>query len=68
MLDYLYHSAINYQKQHGIMPNLIYLNGQHLQSVQIQLQKHHELANLLNTFKIKIVLSPTLSHPSFASI
>ena len=68
MLDYLYLSAINYQKQHGKMPNLVYLNGQHLQSVQLQLHQHHEFANLLDIFQIKIVLSPTLPHPTFASV
>ena len=68
MLDYLYHSAVNYRKLHGYLPNLVYMNDQHLKSLQDQLQNNNEFANLIKSSKIKIVLSQTLSHPSFAYI
>jgi hypothetical protein len=68
MLDYLYHSAVNYQKLHGYLPNLVYMNDRHLKSLQGQLQNSNEFANLFNSSEIKIVLSHTLTHPSFAYV
>lgn len=68
MLDYLYDSAVNYQKLHGLKPNLVYLNNNHFQSLQFQLKAQHQLADLFNEFDLKIVLSPSMPHPSLAYI
>ena len=68
MLDYLYDSAVKYQILHGLKPNLVYLNNIHFQSLQYQLENQHQAANLFGEFDLKIVLSPTLTHPSFAYI
>ena len=68
MLDYLYNSAVNYQKLHGLKPNLVYLNNRHFQTLQNQLETHHQLADLFKQFDLKIVLSPSQTHPSFACI
>ena len=68
MLDYLYDSAVNYQKRHVLKPNLVYLNNNHFQSLQKQLKTHHQLADLFYEFDFKIVLSPSLTHPSFACV
>jgi len=68
MLDYLCDSVAKYQKLHGLKPNLVYLNNNHFQSLQHQLETHHQLANLFNEFDLTIVLSSSLTHPSFAYI
>ena len=67
MLDYLYRCAVNYQEIHNLKPNLVYLNNTHLQCVIKQLSTQHELRIRFNGIDLKIVLSPSLSHPSFSS-
>ena len=68
MLDYLCDSAAKYQKLHGLKPNLLYLNNNHFQSLQYQLDNQHKLSNRFNEFDLIIVLSPTMTHPSLAYI
>jgi len=68
MLDYLYHSAVKHQNLHDLKPNLVYLNNKHFQSLQHQLKNRRQMADLFSEFDLKIVLSPSLTHPSFAYI
>jgi hypothetical protein len=68
MLDYLYHSVLKYQELHGQIPNLLYINRHHLQYLQRQLETQEPLALLFGKWNLKIALSPSLSHPSFARI
>jgi len=68
MLDYLYQSALRYQELHGQVPNLLYLNNIHLNSLQSQLNSHHSLARLFGEWNLKVAISPSLPHPSFACI
>lgn len=66
MLDYLFESVVRYQNIHGLKPNLVYLNHQHLQCVLQQLETRDELSGWFHGLNIKIILSPSLGHPSFA--
>lgn len=68
MLDYLCDSAAKYQKFHGLKPNLVYLNNNHFRSLKYQLENQHKLTDLFNEFDLKIVLSPSMTHPSFACV
>ena len=66
MLSFIYRLIKTFQREHGLRPNLVYLNRQHYQKLLKSLptmQSHEEITRFL---AMEIVVSPEIAHPHVA--
>ena len=63
MLSYLYRLAINFEHEHGIRPNLLYLNSHHFQSLRRDLAAIQGLGELVRFLGMEVIVEPEVNHP-----
>jgi hypothetical protein len=66
MLSFIYRLIKTFQREHGLHPNLVYLNRQHYQKLLKSLptmKTHEEISRFL---MMEIVISPEIAHPHVA--
>lgn len=66
MLSYLYQITRHFERQHGYLPNILYLNPDHFLHLQMDLIDIPNLAGLTQFLGMEIVLSSDYSHPQVA--
>ena len=67
MLSFLYRLVETFQREHGMHPNLIYLNRLHYRKLLESLpamKSHEEISRFL---MMEIIISPEIMHPHVAS-
>ena len=63
MLSFIYRLARDFEKEHGVPPNLLYLNPTHLQFLRAQLDETWPLDNIVNLLGMEIMVSSEVVHP-----
>lgn len=66
MISYIYRLIQQYERQHGIHPNLLYLNeihAEHLKQSFAQDLPHHSISDLL---QMEMVITKEITHPHVA--
>jgi hypothetical protein len=66
MLSFIYRLVRDFEKEHGIHPNLLYLNQTHLQSLYQQLESDEQLDRLVSLLGMEIILTQEVMHPHVA--
>lgn len=66
MLSFIYRLVRDFEKEHGIHPNLLYLNQKHLQSLYQQLESDEQLDRLVSLLGMEIVITQEVMHPHVA--
>jgi hypothetical protein len=60
MLSFIYRLAIDFEREHGMAPNLLYLNHYHHLRLQSDLPDSSDLCRLL---RMEIVVDRQIAHP-----
>jgi hypothetical protein len=63
MLSFIYRLARDFEKEHGIHPNLLYLNPVHLQFLREQLGNESQLDNIVMLLGMEIMVTTEVIHP-----
>ncbi|MDH5784261.1 MAG: hypothetical protein OEZ16_01470 [Chromatiales bacterium] len=63
MLSFIYRLARDFEKEHGIHPNLLYLNPTHLQFLREQLDNEEQLDNIVKLLGMEIMITKEVIHP-----
>lgn len=63
MLSFVYRLAREFEKEHGIRPNLLYLNPSHLQFLREQLNDEQQLDNIVKLLGMEIMVTNEAIHP-----
>jgi len=66
MLSFIYRLVRHFEKEHGIRPNLLYLNPTHLNSLREQLNACHQLDEIVELLGMEIVITRETMHPHVA--
>ncbi len=63
MLSYIVRLVQEFEQEHGVHPNLLYLNEQHLQHLQEGLREGNNLQRVRDILHMDIVLTRESVHP-----
>jgi hypothetical protein len=66
MLSFLYRICINFERHHGVSPNLLYLNYRHFDELQRSLPELQDTAALLQHLDMELILQNDVLHPRVA--
>jgi hypothetical protein len=66
MLSFIYRLVRDFEKEHGLHPNLLYLNPVHLHTLQQQLDSHAQFDELVKMLGMEIVVTQEAVHPHVA--
>lgn len=63
MLSFICRLASDFEKEHGIHPNLLYLNPIHLKFLRQQLDNEAQLDNIVKLLGMEIIVTSEVIHP-----
>lgn len=63
MLDYIYRIVTGFERQHGIRPNLLYINRQHLQHLKLSFDESLSMHQIMNLLSMELIIDPASVHP-----
>ncbi|MFQ5644589.1 MAG: hypothetical protein ACE5FQ_12970 [Thiogranum sp.] len=66
MLSQLYRIARDFERSHGVAPNLLYLNYQHFEQLRSALPGLRDNAELLHKLGLQLILQRDRVHPGVA--
>jgi len=66
MLSFIYRLIKTFQREHGLHPNLVYLNRQHYQKLLESLPAMKTQEEISRFLMMEIVISPEIAHPHVA--
>ena len=66
MLSYLYQITRHFERQHGYLPNLLYLSPEHFRHLEMDLMEIPDLAGLTQFLGMELILSTDYPHPHVA--
>lgn len=68
MLDFIRLCANKFEVNHGLKPNILYLNQAHLSQIQTDSAIFGEFSQLLEQSEINLVVSQSIIHPVVSHI
>jgi hypothetical protein len=63
MLSFIYHIAHEFEQNHGLRPNMVYLNREQFTHLHEELASIRNLDTMARLLGMEIVLSPESTHP-----
>jgi len=66
MLSFIYRLVRDFEKEHGIHPNLLYLNQAHMSALREQLGTTIRIDELVGLLGMEILLTEEVLHPRVA--
>ena len=67
MLSHIIRIAEEYRSQHGVNPNLIYLNNIHLNILKLELGNPEDIHLVMHDLGIEVYLDQSKTHPSMGN-
>lgn len=68
MLSFIYRLVRDFEKEHGIHPNLLYLNQVHMQFLREQMNSSNQLDDIVKLLGMEIIITQEVCHPHVAWI
>lgn len=66
MLSFIYRLVRDFEKEHGIHPNLLYLNQAHMHFLREQMSSAKQLDDIVNLLGMEIIITQEATHPHVA--
>lgn len=66
MLSFIYRLVRDFEKEHGIHPNLLYLNPNHLQFLREQLNDEVQMDRIVDLLGMEVMITAEAIHPHVA--
>lgn len=63
MLDYLYRLVAGFEREHGIHPNLLYINAHHIEHLTASFNQKYTLSQIMNMLEMELVIDNYTTHP-----
>lgn len=63
MLSYINQQASKFEESHGIQPNLLYLNEEHILYLRNDFSAQYDLDAIMNLLQMELVISNEIVHP-----
>jgi len=68
MLGFIYRLVFEYDQEHGIKPNLLYLNDEHAQRLTDGFDNQYDLHTIMGFLNMEIIIDKEIIHPRVAWI
>ncbi len=66
MLSYIYRLAMNFEQEHGLHPNLLYINPAHMAQLKETFPDPVDFANILRLLEMELIIDREIVHPQVA--
>jgi len=66
MLSYIYRQICEFKNQHGILPNLLYINEQHAEHLKESVAEGFTLQNIAELLQLEVIINKEVLHPQVA--
>lgn len=66
MLAYIYRLIVNFEKDHGVQPNTLYLNRAHCEYLQSGFDESYSIGQIMETLQMSMIIDNSTLHPHVA--
>ena len=66
MLGHIFRLVKGFEQEHGVHPNLLYLNPIHTEHLQLAFEEGYSLAHIMEFLNMEMILDPDIMHPHVA--
>lgn len=63
MLGHIYRLVSDFEKEHGIQPNLLYLNRVHSEQLKFSFDQYYTMSQIMEMLNMEMILAPDIVHP-----
>ena len=63
MLSFIYNLNQCFEKNHGFLPNTLYLSPQHLEQLRASFDQNMDIEHILKRLNMDLLLDRTVVHP-----
>ena len=66
MLGHIYRLVRGFEQEHGIHPNLIYLNLEHIEYLKAAFDARYSLQQIMSMLHMEMIIDHSIVHPHVA--
>ncbi len=66
MLDYIYRLVRGFEQEHGVHPNLLYLNRVHSEHLLSAFDESYSHGQIMNLLQMEMIIDSGIIHPQVA--
>ncbi|MEJ2180269.1 MAG: hypothetical protein P8Y28_07485 [Gammaproteobacteria bacterium] len=66
MLSYIYRHIRNFELQHSVLPNLLYINQEHAEPLKESVDEDYTLRDIAELLQLEFVINQEVLHPHVA--
>jgi len=63
MLAYIYRLIRDFEHEHSIHPNLLYINRFHFEHLKSAFDENYSLQNIIETLQVELIVDVSAIHP-----
>ena len=63
MLGYIYRLVIGFEREHGIHPNLLFINQDHLQHLKSSFDERFSMQQIMEMLNMEVIIDRNSVHP-----
>jgi len=63
MLGYIYRLVVSFEREHGMRPNLLYINPLHIQHLKASFDEQYSMCEIMEMLKLEVIIDPGSTHP-----
>lgn len=63
MLDYIYRLVTGFEREHGMRPNLLYINPDHCQKLKSSFDQRFTMSEIMDMLKLEVIIDSGSVHP-----
>lgn len=66
MLDHIYRLVSGFEQEHGVLPNLLYLNRIHSEYLKTSFDESYSLGQIMTMLQMEMIIDSEIKHPHVA--
>ena len=66
MLGHIYRLVRGFEQEHGVHPNLLYLNPVHSEHLKAAFDARYSLGQIMEMLHMEMIIDPNIIHPHVA--
>ena len=63
MLDYLYRLVTSFEREHGMRPNLLYINPSHCEHLKASFDEKYSMSEIMEMLQMEVIIDSSCVHP-----